>query len=204
MKAGLDRLRTVLEEKAGKGLRWDLVEMLDEDHGSIVLRSHYNAFELPVAIVRPFNTYGPRQSTRAVIPTILAQLVGGVDKLHLGSTTPTRDFNFVEDTAAGFMAVARSDRALGQVVNVGSGREISIGDLVKLLISIVGRDVEIVTDTERMRPGGSEVERLLCDNTRAREWAGWKPEVSLEDGLKRTAQWVEQNLASLRVRGYHV
>ncbi|TMK82690.1 MAG: NAD-dependent epimerase/dehydratase family protein, partial [Actinobacteria bacterium] len=166
--------------------------------------SHYHAFELPVAIVRPFNTYGPRQSTRAVIPTILAQLIGGVDRLHLGSTSPTRDFNYVEDTAAGFMAVAASDQALGHVVNVGSGREISIGDLVKLLISIVGRDVEVVTDEERLRPTGSEVERLLCDNTRAREWAGWKPEVSLEEGLKRTAEWVEGNLSSLRVRGYHV
>jgi NAD dependent epimerase/dehydratase len=166
--------------------------------------SHYNAFELPVAVVRPFNTYGPRQSTRAVIPTILAQLYAGVEQLHLGSTTPTRDFNYVEDTASGFLAVGASDKALGQVVNIGSGREISIGDLVKLLISIVGRDVEIVTDTERIRPGGSEVERLLCDNTRARDWAAWKPEYSLEDGLRRTAEWVEQNLSSLRTRGYHV
>ncbi|MBV8985300.1 MAG: GDP-mannose 4,6-dehydratase [Acidimicrobiia bacterium] len=166
--------------------------------------SHHHAFELPVAIVRPFNTYGPRQSTRAVIPTILAQLIGGVDKLHLGSTAPTRDFNYVEDTASGFMAVAASDQALGNVTNVGSGREISIGDLVKLLISITGREVEVVTDDERLRPKGSEVERLLCDNTRAREWAGWKPEVSLEEGLKRTADWVSENLSSLRVRGYHV
>ena len=166
--------------------------------------SHYNAFELPVAVVRPFNTYGPRQSTRAVIPTILAQLIAGADKLHLGSTSPTRDFNYVEDTAAGFLAVAECDQALGQVVNVGSGREISIGDLVDLLVSIVGRQVEIVTDEERVRPGGSEVERLLCDNTRAREWAGWKPEVSLEEGLRRTAEWVSENLSSLRTRGYHV
>jgi len=166
--------------------------------------SFHHSFSVPVAVIRPFNTYGPRQSTRAVIPTILAQLIGGVDKLHLGSTSPTRDFNYVEDTAAGFMAVAASDQALGNVVNIGSGREISIGDLVKLLISIVGRDVEVVTDEERLRPTGSEVERLLCDNTRAREWAGWKPEVSLEEGLKRTAEWVEGNLSSLRVRGYHV
>ena len=166
--------------------------------------SHYNAFELPVAVVRPFNTYGPRQSTRAVIPTILSQLYAGVEQLHLGSTTPTRDFNYVEDTASGFLAVGACDQALGQVVNVGSGREISIGDLVELLADIAGRKVEIVTDTERIRPGGSEVERLLCDNTRAREWAGWKPEFSLEDGLRRTAEWVEQNLGSLRTRGYHV
>ena len=162
--------------------------------------SHYHAFELPVAVVRPFNTYGPRQSTRAVIPTILAQIYSGADKLHLGSTTPTRDFNYVEDTASGFLAVAACDRALGNVVNIGSGREISIGDLVHLLVEITGREVEVVTDEERVRPGASEVERLLCDNTRAREWAGWAPAFTLEEGLRRTADWVEQNLSSLRLR----
>ncbi len=166
--------------------------------------SHYHAFELPVAVVRPFNTYGPRQSTRAVIPTILAQLIGGVEQLHLGSTTPTRDFNYVEDTASGFMAVAASHRAIGHVVNIGAGREISIGDLVKLLISVVGRDVEVVTDEERLRPTGSEVERLLANNERAHAWCGWQPEVPLEEGLRRTAEWVRDNLSSLRVRGYHV
>ena len=165
--------------------------------------SHFHAFDLPVAVVRPFNTYGPRQSTRAVIPTILAQIYAGADKLHLGSTTPTRDFNYVEDTASGFLAVAACDQALGNVVNIGSGREISIGDLVRLLVEITGREVEVVTDEERVRPGASEVERLLCDNTRAREWAGWQPAHTLEDGLRRTAEWVEQNLSSLRLR-YHV
>jgi NAD dependent epimerase/dehydratase len=166
--------------------------------------SHHHAFGLPVAVVRPFNTYGPRQSTRAVIPTILAQILAGAEQIHLGATSPTRDFNFVEDTASGFVAVAGSDQALGNVVNVGSGREISIGDLVQLLIKITGRDVEVVTDTERLRPGGSEVERLLCDNTRAREWAGWEPEHTLEEGLRITAEWVETHLDTLWVRGYHV
>jgi NAD dependent epimerase/dehydratase len=166
--------------------------------------SHLHAFDLPVAVVRPFNTYGPRQSTRAVIPTILSQIFAGADKIHLGSTTPTRDFNYVEDTASGFTAVAACDRAVGHVVNIGSGREISIGDLVRLLIDITGRKVDVVTDEERLRPGGSEVERLLCDNTRAREWAGWTPQFTLEDGLTKTAEWVEQNLSSLRTRGYHV
>src|SRR5204863_6929804 len=117
-----------------------------------------------------------------------------------GSTTPTRDFNYVEDTASGFLAVAACDRAVGTVVNIGSGREISIGDLVRLLVEITGRQVEVVTDEERIRPGGSEVERLLCDNTRAREWAGWTPSFTLEEGLRRTGEWVEQNLSSLRLR----
>ena len=166
--------------------------------------SFHHSFGLPVAIVRPFNTYGPRQSTRAVIPTILAQLCAGASEIRLGATAPTRDFNFVADTVSGFLAVATCDRALGGVVNVGSGREISIGDLVDLLVRITGSDARIVTDDERMRPSGSEVQRLLCDNTRAREWAGWKPEVSLEEGLAITATWVRENLGALKTRGYQV
>src|SRR5207302_2199886 len=156
--------------------------------------SFWHAFELPVAVVRPFNTYGPRQSTRAVIPTILSQLYGGAEQLHLGATSPTRDFNFVEDTAAGFIAVAAADQTVGQVTNVGSGREISVGDLVALLMQITGHQAELVTDQSRLRPAGSEVERLLCDNTRALELAGWKPEASLEEGLRITAEWVKDHL----------
>jgi NAD dependent epimerase/dehydratase len=166
--------------------------------------SYRHAFELPVAVVRPFNTYGPRQSTRAVIPTILAQLHKGAKEIKLGSTTPTRDFNYVEDTVSGFLAVAGCDRALGEVVNVGSGREISIGDLVQLLIEITGSSATIVTDEARLRPAGSEVERLLCDNSRALEWTGWKPEVSLEEGLRRTSDWVRENLDRLDTAGYAV
>src|SRR5205823_3136715 len=124
--------------------------------------SFHHAFDLPVAVVRPFNTYGPRQSTRAVIPTILAQLHKGATELRLGATSPTRDFNYVEDTVAGFLAVAACDRALGEVVNIGSGREISIGDLVRLLVQITGSDADLVTEEARLRPPGSEVERLLC------------------------------------------
>jgi NAD dependent epimerase/dehydratase len=166
--------------------------------------SFHHAFELPVAVVRPFNTYGPRQSTRAVIPTILSQLYAGAEQLHLGATSPTRDFNFVEDTAAGFMAVAAAEQTVGQVTNVGSGREISVGDLVALLMQITGHQAEVVTDENRLRPTGSEVERLLCDNTRALEWAGWKPEVSLEEGLRITAEWVKDHLDALSTRTYHV
>ena len=166
--------------------------------------SFHHSFGLPVAVVRPFNTYGPRQSTRAVIPTILAQLYGGAEQLHLGATSPTRDFNFVEDTVAGFMAVAAAEQTVGEVTNVGSGRETSVGELVSLLVQISGHQAEVVTDPGRLRPAESEVERLLCDNSRALEWAGWKPEVSLEEGLRITAGWVKDHLDALRTRAYHV
>ncbi|MCQ4206570.1 GDP-mannose 4,6-dehydratase [Streptomyces longispororuber] len=156
--------------------------------------SHWHAFELPVTVVRPFNTYGPRQSARAVIPTILAQLHAGAREIKLGSLTPTRDFTYVTDTARGFMAAADCDRALGQVLNLGTGREISIGDLALALIAASGRDAQLVADPSRLRPSGSEVHRLLSDNTRAREWTGWEPQVSLEDGLKQTSEWVAAHL----------
>ena len=172
--------------------------------GDMMALSFHHAFELPVAVVRPFNTYGPRQSTRAVIPTILSQLHAGAEVISLGSTTPTRDFNYVDDTVAGFLAVAACDRAVGQVVNIGSGREISIGDLVRLLVEVTGSAAEVVVDESRLRPAGSEVERLLCDNTRAREWAGWAPEVSLEEGLARTSAWVAANLDRLHTAGYAI
>jgi NAD dependent epimerase/dehydratase len=172
--------------------------------GDMMALSFHHAFELPVAVVRPFNTYGPRQSTRAVIPTILSQLHKGAKEIHLGSTSPTRDFNYVDDTVSGFLAVATSDRAIGEVVNIGSGREVSIGDLVQLLIEITGSPAEIVTDESRLRPAGSEVERLLCDNRRAFEWTGWVPEVSLEEGLRRTSDWVREHLDELDTAGYAV
>ncbi|WP_406426997.1 GDP-mannose 4,6-dehydratase [Streptomyces sp. NBC_00147] len=166
--------------------------------------SHWHAFELPVTVVRPFNTYGPRQSARAVIPTILSQLHAGATEIRLGSLTPTRDFTYVTDTAAGFLALADCDRALGECVNLGTGREISIGDLATALIAASGCDAKVVVDPARLRPSGSEVERLLSDNARAREWAGWQPEVSLEDGLKRTSQWVAENIALFASDRYQV
>lgn len=166
--------------------------------------SFHHAFELPVTVVRPFNTYGPRQSARAVIPTILAQLHSGAREIKLGSLTPTRDFTYVTDTARGFLALADCDRALGESVNLGTGREISIGELATALIAASGRDAEVVVDPARLRPSGSEVERLLSDNTRAREWAGWEPEMSLEEGLKRTSEWVEENVALFAPDRYQV
>ena len=172
--------------------------------GDMLALSFHHSFGLPLAVVRPVNTYGPRQSMRAVIPSILHQLYSGSEEIRLGSTTPTRDFNFVTDTVAGFLAVAESDRALGEVVNVGSGREISIGDLIELLIKTSGRDARLVTDPDRLRPPGSEVERLLCDNRRAREWAGWEPKVTLEEGLRHTADWVQANPTPTKAGAYNV
>ncbi|MFJ4186843.1 SDR family NAD(P)-dependent oxidoreductase [Kitasatospora sp. NPDC089509] len=166
--------------------------------------SHWHAFELPVAVVRPFNTYGPRQSARAVIPTILAQLHSGAREIRLGSITPTRDFTYATDTAEGFLAVARSDRALGEVVNLGTGSEVSIGDLAKALIVASGRDAEIVVDPGRLRPGGSEVERLLSDNRKARELTGWEPLVGLDEGLRRTSDWVAEHLGLFDPLRYQV
>jgi NAD dependent epimerase/dehydratase len=166
--------------------------------------SYWHAHEVPVAVVRPFNTYGPRQSTRAVIPTILAQLQAGATEIHLGAVSPKRDFNYVTDTAAGFVALADCDEALGRATNVGSGREISIGELVELCCDITGQQATIVTDEARLRPEGSEVDRLLCDYSVAERIAGWRPEVSLEDGLARTADWVEGHLADLETSGYQI
>lgn len=166
--------------------------------------SFHRSFELPVAIVRPFNTYGPRQSTRAVIPSLLGQLYGAAEQIRVGAVSPTRDFNYVDDTVSGFLAVATANRAIGEVINIGSGREISVGDLVELLFEVTGRRKELVVEDERLRPTGSEVHRLLCDNTRAEDWAGWKPQVSLEEGLRATAEWVRQNLSELKTNAYHV
>ncbi|MFI6091806.1 SDR family NAD(P)-dependent oxidoreductase [Streptomyces sp. NPDC051218] len=166
--------------------------------------SHWHAFELPVTVVRPFNTYGPRQSARAVIPTILAQLHSGATEIKLGSLTPTRDFTYVTDTARGFMALARCDAAVGHAVNLGVGQEISIGELARELIGASGREARVVVDPARLRPSGSEVQRLLSDNSRAREWAGWTPAVSLTEGLKRTSEWVAENLHLFAVDRYQV
>ena len=151
--------------------------------------SYHAAFGTEVAVCRPFNTYGPRQSARAVIPTILRQLAAGADEIRLGSTTPTRDFTFVSDTVTGFLTVGSSDAALGRAVNLGTGQEISIGALAELLVQVSGRDARVVVDEARLRPDTSEVDRLLSDNGLARS-LGWQPLTSLEDGLRDTWRWV--------------
>lgn len=151
--------------------------------------SFYRSFGLPVTIVRPFNTYGPRQSARAVIPTIITQLMEGATELHLGSLHPTRDLTYVTDSATGFIALAECDAAVGRDVNLGVGDEITIGDLAALLMEITGRTVPIVSKDERLRPDKSEVERLLSDNSLARELTSWAPAFSLREGLERTVDW---------------
>ncbi len=158
--------------------------------------SFYASFGLPVVIARPFNTYGPRQSARAVIATIITQLASGQRKLKLGAVTPTRDFNYVSDTVAGFIAAAQSDAGLGEVVNFGSNFEISVGDTARLIAEVMQVDIEIETDELRMRPPNSEVERLWADNSKARELLGWSPAYGGREGfargLKETVEWFRQ------------
>jgi NAD dependent epimerase/dehydratase len=154
--------------------------------------SYYLSFGLPVATIRPFNTYGPRQSARAVIPTVVCQALSS-PKIRLGSLTPVRDLNFVLDTVEGFIAVAESDAAVGQVVNVGSGSAISIGDLVKVILRLIGVEKEIVTDEQRIRPEKSEVLTLLCDRRKAEAITGWKPRHTLEQGLAATIDFVREH-----------
>lgn len=166
--------------------------------------SFHRSFGLPVAIARPFNTYGPRQSARAIIPTVAAQLLSGAPAIRLGSTTPVRDFNFVADTVEGFLAVARSPRSAGQDFNLGSGRGVTIGETVRLLMKLCGREVPVVTDRARVRPPKSEVLRLLCDRRKAGKVLGWKPRWTLEKGLAETVAYVRAHLADYKAGRYNV
>ncbi|HEY3316899.1 MAG TPA: NAD-dependent 4,6-dehydratase LegB [Coriobacteriia bacterium] len=163
----------------------------------------YRSFGTPVVTVRPFNTYGPRQSTRAVIPTIVTQLLRGERELRLGSLHPTRDLTFVEDSCRGFIALASSDSAVGREVNLGTGQEIAVGELAALLAEVAGADVTIVSADDRKRPPLSEVERLVSDNSLARELSGWQPQVGLREGLERTLAWFRDNLGRYKT-GYTV
>ena len=168
--------------------------------------SFYNAFDLPVTIARPFNTYGPRQSARAVIPTIITQIANGAKEIKLGDTTPNRDFNYVEDTCRGFIALAECDDAIGQTVNIGSNFEISIGDTLNLIKELMCSDVKFVVDNDRIRPKKSEVFRLWCDNSRIKELTGYKPQVDIKEGLQRTIEWITrpENLKSYKSEIYNV
>lgn len=162
-----------------------------------IAEAYYLSFGLPVVTVRPFNTFGPRQSARAVIPTIITQCLAS-DRVRLGSLTPTRDLNYVSNTVDGFLLAGSSERAVGQTVNLGSGREISIGDLVNEILRILDKDVAIEADPRRVRPSSSEVERLLASNNRAAELLGWRPAVPLEDGLRETIAWMRTHLDRYR------
>lgn len=172
--------------------------------------SFYSSFELPVTIARPFNTYGPRQSARAVIPTIITQIANGSRVLKLGSVSPTRDFNFVEDTVAGFIAALEGEDGLGEVVNFGSNYEISIGDTARLIAEVMNADVEISTDEIRLRPANSEVERLWAANEKATRLFGWRPAYAGPDGLRRglarTAAWFSEpaNLVQYKADRYNI
>lgn len=169
-----------------------------------IAESYYRSFNVPVATIRPFNTYGPRQSARAVIPTIISQILSGKTEIKLGSLTPTRDFNYVKDTADAFIKVAESDKTIGDVVNAGSNHEISIGDTVKKIIKIMGKDIKIVCDEERLRPLNSEVNRLWADNSRIKELTEWMPKYSLDEGLSETIQWIKANMKYFKADIYNV
>jgi len=175
-----------------------------------IAMSFYSSFGTPVTIIRPFNTYGPRQSARAVIPTIIAQIASGKRQIKLGALHPTRDFNYVSDTVAGFMAALESERCLGEIINTGSGFEISIGDAARMIAGIMGAEIEIVCDDQRFRPEKSEVERLCAANDKARELLGWEPDYAGSEGLRRglaqTARWFAepQNLQRYKADIYNV
>ena len=168
--------------------------------------SFYNSFELPVTTARPFNTYGPRQSARAVIPTIITQIANGAREIQLGDITPTRDFNYVEDTCRGFIALAKSEKTIGETVNIGSNFEISIKDTLELIKEIMNSDVEFITDEQRIRPENSEVHRLWCDNTKINELTGFEPKYTIKDGLTKTCEWfsTKENLAKYKSDIYNV
>lgn len=152
--------------------------------------SYWRSFSIPVAVARPFNTFGPRQSARAVIPTIITQALSR-DVIELGSTHTTRDFLFVEDTAAGIEACGRTGGIEGEIINLGSGGEISIAEVVERVLTVVGRDLPVAADPERVRPDQSEVERLIADRSKARKLLGWEPQVDFDDGLRRTIEWIQ-------------
>jgi NAD dependent epimerase/dehydratase len=158
-----------------------------------IAESFYRSFDLPVAIIRPFNTFGPRQSARAVIPTIITQALTK-EKIFLGSLHPTRDYTYVKDVVEGFIKVAESPKSVGEVINIGSNFEISIGDLANKIVSLIGKNAEIITDPARARPQDSEVERLWCNNTKAKKILKWEPKTPLEEGLKKAIEWISEHI----------
>ncbi|MCX5509225.1 NAD-dependent 4,6-dehydratase LegB [Pseudomonas sp. BJa3] len=168
--------------------------------------SFFNAFDLPLTIARPFNTYGPRQSARAVIPTIITQIASGKKEIKLGDVSPTRDFNYVADTCRGFLELAQCEKAVGETVNIGSNYEISVGDTLELIRELMHSDVKFITDEQRFRPGKSEVFRLWCDNTKIRNLTGFEPSFSIRQGLQETIDWFTkpENLAKYKADLYNV
>jgi dTDP-glucose 4,6-dehydratase len=166
--------------------------------------SYFRSFNLPVKIVRPFNTYGPRQSARAIIPTIITQLLSGKTSLKLGNLTPTRDLTFVKDTCKGFVEIFNSDKLYGETTNIGMKNEISVGDLANKIADILGIKLNIETDNKRVRPEMSEVERLFCDNAKLVKNTSWKPDYTVDSGLKETIEWLKDNLQHYKPDIYNV
>jgi len=166
--------------------------------------SYYRSFGTPVTIIRPFNTYGPRQSARAVIPTIISQILAGKKQIKLGNLSPTRDLNYVKDIANGFITVGLHENTIGDVYNLGTGQEISIGDLAEKIIELTGKEVEIIEDTQRIRPEKSEVERLLSNAEKAKKTTSWEPKYMLEEGLKETIDWIQDNLHHYKPEIYNI
>jgi NAD dependent epimerase/dehydratase len=165
--------------------------------------SFYRSFDLPIAVLRPFNTYGPRQSTRAVIPAIINQVISS-DRVWLGSLTPTRDLTFVSDTVDGFIKMAESEDTAGEVVNIGSSEMISIGGLSEMIFDLMGKKVDITEEKERIRPGKSEVERLMANTEKAKKILGWAPRVSLKEGLQKVIDWILKMPSLYQLNDYHV
>jgi NAD dependent epimerase/dehydratase len=172
----------------------------------MIAMSFFNAFNLQITIARPFNTYGPRQSARAVIPTIISQIANGKKQIQMGDVTPTRDFNYVTDTCRGFLALAQCDKAIGQTVNIGSNFEITVGDTFNLIRELMNSDVEFLMDEQRRRPGKSEVFRLWCDNTKMKELTGFEPQYNIREGLAATVAWFTcpENLAKYKTAIYNI
>jgi dTDP-glucose 4,6-dehydratase len=166
--------------------------------------SFYYAFELPIKIVRPFNTYGPRQSARAFIPTIITQILSGQKVIKIGSIDPTRDLMFVKDTIAGIIEIAKSDNLIGQTTNIGMNAEISMRDLAKKIANLTQQDIKFETDTQRVRPQNSEIKRLRCDNSKIIQNTDWRPVYNLNEGLKQTINWFKENLANYKPHLYNV
>lgn len=166
--------------------------------------SYYRSFELPVKVVRPFNTYGPRQSARAFIPTVISQILSGIKDIKLGNLTPTRDLTYVKDTVRGFLEIAQAPKTIGEVTNIGMHEEISMGDLVNLIGKIIGEKITIVNDEQRIRPVKSEVERLFCDNSKILKNTNWKPLYDLEKGLQETVTWMKDRISHYKPEIYNV
>ena len=168
--------------------------------------SYYKSFDIPIKIVRPFNTYGPRQSARAVIPTIISQLLNSNNEVKLGNLSPTRDLTFVKDTCEGFIEIQKSDKLFGEIINLGMNEEISIEDLAEKITTLMDKEIKIIHDEKRVRPDASELERLKCDNSKLLKYTSWKPRYNLESGLKETINWFEnpQNRAQYKHDIYNV